>query len=494
MADTDDSIAAPWEAMPLLQTLKRLQTQADAPFYVPGHKRGQGASAALRDLVGDRPLQADLPELPELDNLLAPQGVIQAAQDLAAQTFGADHTWFLANGSTCGVEAMVLATCRPGDTLIVPRNCHQSVIAALILAGVHPIFVTPEVDPQWGLAHGVTPDAVATALQAHPEAAAVLLVSPTYYGVCSDVAAIAHLTHQHGIPLLVDEAHGAHFGFHPDLPASALSCGADVVVQSTHKVLGALTQAAMLHSQGDRVAPARIQAALALVQSTSPNYLLLASLDAARQQMATAGERLMAQTLGIVREVGDRLQALLQLATLQPTDRSQAGKPLFDPTRLTLDVRGLGLTGFEADDILHNRYRVTCELPSLHSLTFVFTLGNTAAHGQQLVEALEHLIQHHAQPPLDTQTLAVPPVGAIALSPRDAFFAATETIPLAAAPGRIAAEWLCPYPPGIPVLIPGERITPDALYYLQHIHTAGGIITGAADPTLQTLQVIQDKP
>jgi len=479
---------------PLLDALRHLQNRVDAPFYVPGHKRGQGAYPALVDLLGDRPFQADLPELPELDNLFAPTGVIREAQELAAQTFGADQTWFLANGSTSGIEAMVLATCQPGDTLILPRNCHQSAIAALILAGVNPVFVTPDLDPRWGIAHGVAPAKIAAALQAHPEAAAVLLVSPTYYGVCSDVGAIAHLTHQQGIPLLVDEAHGAHFAFHPDLPPSALSQGADAVVQSTHKVLGALTQAAMLHLQGDRISPGRIQKALALVQSTSPSYLLLASLDAARQQMAEAGFTLMTQTLEIVAEVRDRLQSIPQISLLAPSPPfpfcSANGSPLLDPTRLTLDVQSLGFSGFDADEILHKHYQVTCELPGLHSLTFVVTLGNTSAHGHQLVNALAALAQHPKPPSVPAITISHPPEAAIALSPRTAFFAAQESVPITAAMGRIAAELICPYPPGIPVLLPGERISAEAIAYLQQIHTAGGILSGCNDPDLTHLQVL----
>jgi arginine decarboxylase len=276
---------------PILAILKASGARDHAPFYAPGHKRGRGASPQLQNLLGLQALRVDLPELPELDNLFAPEGVIQEAQTLAAEAFGAEQTYFLANGSTCGIEAAILATCGPGDKIIVPRNAHRSVIAGLVLAGAMPVFVEPQYAPELGLVLGISADAIASALHRHPDTRAVLVVSPTYHGICSDIAAIAHLAHAHHLPLLVDEAHGAHFGFHPHLPSTALGQGADLVVQSTHKLLGALTQASMLHTQGHRINRSRLQAALQLTQSTSPSYLLLASLDAARHQMATGGAR-----------------------------------------------------------------------------------------------------------------------------------------------------------------------------------------------------------
>lgn len=259
--------------LPLVSTLAAAANRSTAAFHTPGHKRGQSAPLPLLELLGKSTFRADLPELPDLDNLFAPEGAIAQAQLLAADAFGAEQTWFLANGSTCGIEAAILATCNPGDKLILPRNMHQSAIAALILSGAVPIFVLPEYDAEWDLAHPPTAKAIAQALHDHPDAKAVLIVSPTYHGVCADVEAIAQLTHQFNLPLIVDEAHGAHFAFHPDLPKPALAAQADLVVQSTHKTLSALTQAAMLHTQGRRIDRARLAASLRLVQSTSPSYL-----------------------------------------------------------------------------------------------------------------------------------------------------------------------------------------------------------------------------
>ncbi len=266
-----------------------------------------------------------MPELPELDNLFAPEGVILQAQQLSAEAFGADRTWFLANGSTSGVVAAILATCGPGDKIVLPRNVHQSAVSGLVLSGAIPIFITPEYDPTFDIAHSITPTAVSEALARHPDAKAVMMVYPTYYGVCGDIAAIAHIAHQHNIPLLVDEAHGPHFTFHPDLPISALAAGADLTVQSTHKVLSALTQAAMLHTQGMRVDNDRLSKALQLVQSTSPSYLLLASLDVARYQMATQGKKANGADSGFGRGHGLVLIKFLGFSRLTPIVQAAQG-------------------------------------------------------------------------------------------------------------------------------------------------------------------------
>jgi arginine decarboxylase len=469
-------------ATPLLTALQTGADRDDAAFHTPGHKRGQGTSPTFRALIGDRALRADLPELPELDNLFAPQGVIQQAQELAADAFGADRTWFLANGSTAGVIAAILATCNPGDTIIIPRNVHQSVISGLILGGTNPLFVMPEYDADWDIAHGVTAAAIDHALQQHPQAKAVLIVSPTYYGVCCNVAKIAELTDHHNIPLIVDEAHGAHFRFHPDLPMPALEAGADVVIQSTHKTLAALTQAAMLHLKGDRVSPERIRRSLQLLQSTSPNYLLLASLDAARQQMATTGKPLLTQTLTLVESVSRKLATIPNIRVFN--------YPLpFDRSRLTITVTDLGITGFTADAILTEQFGVICELPSLRHLTFIFSIGTTQEDADRLVSAIAQLTQQSHTPEAIPAAIQFPPPATV-ISPREAFFAAARTAPIDQAAGQISAELICPYPPGIPVLLPGEQITTAAIAYLQTVVRSGGFISGCADPELQTIQII----
>ncbi len=477
---------------PLLEALQRECNSlglGHAPFYTPGHKRGQGAPQPLIDLLGSRVFQADLPELPGLDNLQAPQGAIASAQFLAAEAFGAERTWFLVNGSTCGVVAAILATCQAGDRILLPRNVHQSAISGLILSGAIPVFLAPEYDPVLDLVHSISPRSVTAALVEHPDAKALLMVSPTYYGVCGDVETIAKIAHQHGIPLLVDEAHAPHFAFHPDLPTPALAAGADLVVQSTHKVLSAFTQSAMLHFQGNYVSPNRVSRSLQLIQSTSPSYLLLASLDAARQQMALAGKALMSQTLHLADVARLQIQQIPDLSVLCPDQAGSPGFVALDRTRLTVTVSGLGLTGFAADEILHQQWGVTAELPSPRHLTFIISLGNVPTDIDRLVQALGSLPKGN-----DAGIVALPPFtgsSTYALTPREAFFAVAESVPIAQAADRICAELICPYPPGIPVLLPGEPIAPIALDYVQQILAAGGFVSGCSDPSLQTIEVVR---
>jgi arginine decarboxylase len=484
---------------PLLNTLKACAERPHAPFYTPGHKRGQGIPSSLADVFGKAVFRADLPELTELDNLFAPQGVIQQAQQLAAEAFGASQTWFLVNGSTCGIEAAIIATCGTGDKIILPRNVHSSAIAGLILSGAIPIFINPEYDAVLDIAHSITPNAVQAALEQHPDAKAVMMVYPTYYGVCGDVGAIASIVHQYNIPLLVDEAHGAHFAFHPQLPTPALTAGADLTVQSIHKVLGAMTQASMLHTHGNRIDINRVSKALQLVQSTSPSYILLASLDAARQQMALHGKELMSRTLQLAEEARTRINQISGLSVLDFSE--QVERVTLDKTRLTVTVSGLGLTGFEADDILNNQLGVTSEFPSQQHLTFIISLGNTPEDIEQLVQAFSILAQDYRKLKR-SPTLPEPYwegtdlkffINSLEISPRDAFFSMTETLPLEETMKRICAEIVCPYPPGIPILMPGEVITKPALDYLRKIQALGGFISGCADSNLYTLKVVKSE-
>lgn len=473
-------------ATPFVDALRRASQRRHAPFYTPGHKRGAGAP--LRCWWGSDVLAADLPELPELDNLFAPSGTIAEAQRLAAAAFGATETWFLSNGSTAGVIAAILATCAPGDRLILPRNVHQSVISGLILSGAWPVFVPPVYSPQWGLTMGVDPAAIAAALERTPDVKAVLVVSPTYYGTCSDLRAIAQMCHAHGVPLIVDEAHGAHFVAHPDLPATALSSGADVAVQSTHKTLSSLTQSAMLHRQGDRVPSGRLAQALQLVQSTSPSALLLASLDAARHQIAAQGKPLLAQTLMLSRAARQQLSALAPLRVLTPA----AAAPFsLDLTRLTIDVSRLDITGFEGDAWLCDR-GVVAELPEQRSLTFILSLGNCEADVVRLVDAVTDLVSSVVSSVQGqarfTETSALP-IPSLNCSPREAFFAPGEVVSPDAAVGRTCKATICPYPPGIPALLPGEVVSAEVLARLRAIAASGGILTGCDD--LEALAVVK---
>ena len=467
---------------PLVDALVDCAHRHHTAFYTPGHKGGRGISLLHRTVFGDDIFRVDVPELPELDDLFAPEAVILAAQQLAAEAFGAEQTWFLVNGSTCGVEAALLATCGPGDKVLVPRNAHQSVLSGLILSGAMPVWIAPVYDSDWQLALGVTASAIATALDQHPDAKAVMVVSPTYEGVCSDIAAIAKVVHIYDIPLLVDAAHGPHFAFHDRLPPSALSGGADVVIHSAHKVLAAFTQAALMHVQGTRCDRNRLTQALRMTQSSSPSYLLLGSLDAARHQMVHQGKALMEHTLALAHSARCQLDCHLAILDVSQGDVFQQ-----DLTRLTVDVSALGTTGFAADIWLHGR-GVTAELPTLHQLTFIISLGNSADDIERLVQELKQVPATERIAPWQEVCLELPVSGA---SPRSAFFAPTVICAVEDAIGCLSADVVCIYPPGIPQLMPGEVITEPVIQTLRTAQAAGAHLSGLSDPTFQTLRILQ---
>jgi arginine decarboxylase len=480
--------------MPIVEALQLWANKSHAPFYTPGHKRGLGANPELLKAWGEAIWRSDLPELPDLDNLQAPAGIILEAQELAAETFGSDRTWFVVNGSTAGVMAAIWATCGEGDKIILPRNIHQSAIAGLIHTGAIPIWLEPEYDRDLDIAHCVTPAMVEIALKATPDARAVMIVSPTYYGASADIHAISAIAHRYGVPLLVDEAHGAHLHFSNDLPPDGISGGADLVVQSTHKLLGSLTQSAMVHVKGERIDRDRLSTGLRLFQTTSPSYLLLASLDAARQQMALEGKLLVERTIDLARTAR---AAISNINGLSIVDRSQAITPGFkylDLTRLTVTVTDLNLTGFAADEILHRELNVTAELPSLRHLTFIISIGNTQQDIDRLISGFTDLARYHHQPSRPILPIAMPlsrSIDTASISPRQAFFAHHETVALEHAIGRISAESICPYPPGIPLIVPGEKIDTQSIDYLRSILTLGGEITGCQDVSLETLRVVR---
>lgn len=492
------------DPMPLWNQLWRSAQRQTLPFHTPGHKQGRGILAALEEAWGTEVFRHDLPELPGLDNLLDPDGVIASAQALAAETFHADHTWFLVNGSTVGIMAAILAIgtidSAPRSTqtppqILLPRTVHRSAITGLVLSGAQPIFLTPAYDTQWDLLAPLDAERVAAGLAQSPNCAAVFLVSPTYEGLCADVETIASLCHARQIPLIVDEAHGAHFGFHPNLPPRALDCGADVVIQSTHKTLGALTQAAMLHLKGSRIDPQRLRSALNLLHTTSPNYLLLASLDAARYQMATAGEQLWDQVLAVAQQCRTALEQT-QIPCLNP---KQLPLPVhhWDPSRITIATAPWGLTGFEVDEYLDQQTGVLAELVQISRLTFLFGLGHTPADSDRLVAALASLpvrpgtskFSPAREPSLDLSDL--PEIVTPPCSPRAAQFAEQESVPLEEAIGRISASLVCAYPPGIPLLLPGEWISATAVANLQTLCQSKATLIGLPESEGHRLVVLK---
>ncbi|XP_071740584.1 uncharacterized protein [Rutidosis leptorrhynchoides] len=474
---------------PLVSTLKATAEQNVARFHFPGHNMGRAAPSSLTRLIGVQPFLHDFTPLPELDNLFAPKGPILNAQKEAARLFGAKETWFLVGGTTCGIQASVMATCSPGDTLILPRNCHISAFNSMVFSGVTPKYIIPDYDFDWDIPFGITPSQVEIAIKELAregrKASAVFVTCPTYHGICTDLERIALLCHYHDIPLIVDEAHGAHLGFHQNLPPSALSQGADLVVQSTHKVLCSLSQSSMLHMSGKIVNRERVSQCLQSLQSTSPSYLLLASLDAARAQISENQETIFNKPVEIAMEAKSLIEKIDKITVLKSDD----------PLRITVGVYKLGISGYEADDILYD-YGVVSELTGTSSVTFAVNLGTNRHDVLWLVSSLQHLSQLHNSTRLCKkiknvcmQSYKINTKDSMRLSPREAFFASKTKVSYQESIGKVCGELICPYPPGIPLLIPGEVITAEALGYLVELKKNGGSISGAADPSLSFITI-----
>ncbi len=481
------------DSTPYVDALLAYSELAPARFQVPGHKGGDGADPAMRELIGEVGLRNDIPSVTEGVDIGPEPTPFQQAQLLAAEAWGARRTWFLVNGASQGNHATCMALAHGGDRVVVQRNVHSSVIDGMVLSGMRPTFVAPELDPDLGIAHGLTPQSLAAALAATPGAVAAMVVSPTYFGACADVAALAEVAHGHGVPLVVDEAWGAHLHFHPALPTDALAGGADLVTSSTHKIVGSLTQAAMLHlGEGGRLDPAVVDRCVSLVETTSPSGLLAGSLDAARRQAFVHGAELLGETLEAVAATRTEIEGIPGLAVL---DESMVGRPGiagWDPLRMAIDVRGTGSTGYRLAKAAFYTSGLDLELYSENVVVAIFGLGEPAAPaGKRLVAGLGEAVDKlEAEPGAPDEKLAPPPPwGELAMTPREAYLGPQEVVPFHAASGRIAAEGLAAYPPGIPNVLPGERLTAETLDYIRESVAHGGYVRGGSDRELRTLRV-----
>jgi arginine decarboxylase len=466
---------------------------APGRFQVPGHKGGGGADPAMRELIGEVGLRNDIPSVTEGVDVGPEPTPFQQAQLLAAEAWGAQRTWFLVNGASQGNHSTCLALAHGGNRVVVQRNVHSSVIDGLVLSGLRPTFVAPELDPELGIAHGLTPESLAAALDETHGAVAAMVVSPTYFGACADIAGLAAVAHARGLPLVVDEAWGAHLRFHPSLPPDALESGADLVTSSTHKIVGSLTQAAMLHlGRGGRIDPAVVDRCVSLVETTSPSGLLAGSLDAARRQASVHGVELLGETLEAIAATREAIERIPGLAVL---DESMVGGPgiaAWDPLRLAIDVRGTGATGYRVAKAAFLVSGVDLELHSENVVVAIFGLGEPATPaGERLVAGLREAVGSLEGEPgaADEKLMPPPPWGELAMSPREAFLGPQEVIPFDAAAGRIAAEGLATYPPGIPNVLPGERLTAETLDYIRESVAHGGYVRGGSDRELKTLRV-----
>lgn len=484
------------DATPYVDALLAYAERDPGRQHVPGHKGGPGADPALRRLVGDAALRDDIPSLIHGVDIGPEPTPFREAQRLAAEAWGARRTWFLINGASQGNQAACLALAHTGARVIVQRNVHSSVIDGMVMGGLRPSFVAPEVDPELGVAHGLTPESLGEGLDRAPDAVGAIVVSPTYFGACADIAGMAAVAHDRGVPLIVDEAWGAHLRFHPNLPPDALASGADLALSSTHKIVGSLTQSAMLHLGHDSLLEEEVvDRCISLVESTSPSALLCGSLDAARRQASVHGEALLGETIETLRRTRESIRAIPGLDVLDEGMIGRAGVAGWDPLRLSIDTRGTGVSGYRLGEIARAEEDINFELASEHVVVCVFGMGTPAApEAERLLRALAATVERiDAEPPIERPEFAPPPPwGDVAVSPRDAFLGPQEVVAFADAAGRVAAESLAAYPPGIPNVLPGERLTRETLDYISESVAHGGFVRGATDRELATLRVVRE--
>ncbi len=483
---------------PLYDAIVRYANENKISFHTPGHKHGKGISKSFRQFVGEKVFRLDLSVMSEVDSLHEPSTVIKEAQVLAAKAYGADYSFFLVNGTTGGNQAMILSVCDPGDKIIIPRNAHKSVISAVILAGAEPVYIMPKIDETSDLILNLTPDQVDEACRRHPDAKAVLVTSPTYFGLTADLEAIAEIVHQHDKMLLVDEAHGAHLHFHPAFPKSAIDSGADMCVQSTHKHLAALSQGSMLHVKGVRVDILRLKTTLQMLQTTSPSYIILGSLDISRYQMVHGGEMALEEVIKICEEARGEINKIPGLSCLTREQVKKLPGIDLDVTKLTVSTKGLSYSGYDMAKILNSEYGIQTEMSDFQNILLFVSIGNTAKDLKKFVAALKKIVVDYKDLFLNQKKrkrIVFPTfVPRKELNPREALTKLTRKIPFKRSVGKVCAEIICPYPPGIPVLCPGEVVTQEIYNYLMSVLDSGARINGQSDGRLQTIKVLEDTP
>jgi arginine/lysine/ornithine decarboxylase len=478
------------ESAPLFESLRQFVERGQAPFYSPGHKGGRSLDPWFRDHIA----AIDLNNLPDTDTLHCPEGPILEAERLIADAWGVGQSFILVQGSTSGNIAVALSALRTDEPVLVARNAHKSVLAGLVQVGARPVWLEPRWDDRFGVAHGLDADVVESAFR-DSGAKALWVLHPTYYGTTGDIAALAELSRRHDGTLLVDGAHSPHFAFHPDLPTPGESAGAAATVQSVHKILSGLSQAAVLHVDPAVLDPASVRRGLQLIQTTSPHFAIMASIDLARRQMMLHGRDLLDQALQRARDAATRLAAIPGLRVLRPDDLAGAGTGLhqLDETKLLIGTSGLAADARDVVERLNRMHGVQPELSGTGHVLCISTIGNTDDDFDRLVTGFAEVASHVGRKSVNAQTgligdlLAVRPE--TVLTPREAFFAADEAVLLHAAAGRIAAEAITPYPPGIPLVMPGERLDMDVIDLLLVLRNAGNPIS-ASDPSMEQVLVV----
>ncbi|MBP1577213.1 MAG: aminotransferase class I/II-fold pyridoxal phosphate-dependent enzyme [Oscillospiraceae bacterium] len=474
---------------PIYEALERFRDMRVVPFDVPGHKHGRG-NPELTAFLGEKCVGIDVNSMKPLDNLCHPVSVIREAEILAADAFGAAHAFLMVGGTTSSVQSMVLSCCKRGDKIILPRNVHRSVINALVLCGAIPVYVNPEVNRRLGISLGMSREQVKKAIEANPDAVAVLVNNPTYYGICSDMRAIVKMAHDAGMLCLADEAHGTHFYFGENMPVSAMGAGADMASVSMHKSGGSLTQSSLLLI-GENVNPGHVRQIINLTQTTSGSYLLMSSLDISRRNLSLRGKQVFRKVVEMAEYAREEINATGGYYAF--------GKELvngdsvfdFDPTKLSVHTRDIGLAGIEVYDILRDEYDIQIEFGDIGNILAYLSIGDREQELERLVSALAEIRRRYQRDSsgLLSQEYIDPEV---VISPQQAFYAAKKSVPLAASAGFVCSEFVMCYPPGIPILAPGERITQDILDYIAYAKVKGCSMTGPEDPKIEHINILDE--
>ena len=476
------------ERAPIYEALERFRKMLVVPFDVPGHKHGKG-NPELVELLGEKCVGIDVNSMKPLDNLCHPVSVIREAEELAAEAFGAAHAFLMVGGTTSSVQSMVLSCCKRGDKIIMPRNVHRSAINALVLCGAQPIYVNPDVDCRLGISLGMRLEQVEAAIRNNPDAVAVFVNNPTYYGVCSDLRSIVKLAHEHGMLVLADEAHGTHFYFGEGLPVSAMAAGADITAVSMHKSGGSLTQSSFLLT-GPGVSVGHVRQIINLTQTTSGSYLLLSSLDISRRNLALRGRREFEKVIDLAEYAREEINNIGGYYAFSQDLVNGNSIFAFDRTKLSVHTLEIGLAGIEVYDILRDEYDIQIEFGDIGNILAYLSIGDRRQEVERLVSALAEVKRRYKKDRAGmlSQEYIDPKVVA---TPQEAFYAPKESLPLEQTAGRICSEFVMCYPPGIPILAPGEEITEDILNYIVYAKEKGCSMTGPEDPGIRHLNVLK---
>lgn len=475
---------------PIYEALMKYNETRVVPFDVPGHKHGKG-NPLLTEFLGQTCMNVDVNSMKPLDNLCHPVSVIRDAERLAAEAFGAGHCFFMVNGTTSSVQSMILSVCREGDKIIIPRNVHRSAINALIISGVIPVYVDPGVDKRLGIPLGMSADNVEKAIARNPDAKAVFVNNPTYYGICTDIERIVRTAHAHGMKVLADEAHGTHLYFGENMPLSAMAAGADMAAVSMHKTGGSLTQSSfLLVGKNAGLTEGHVRSVINLTQTTSGSYLLLSSLDIARKYYAAEGKALCARMVSSAEYARREINAIGGYYAY--SDELVNGSDIFafDKTKLSIYTRGIGLTGIEVYDILRDSYDIQMELGDIGNVLAIMSPGDRWKDIERLVSALTEIKRRFGRDSAEAVDHEyINPQ--IVMSPKAAFYGEQEVLPIKESAGRVSCEFVMCYPPGIPIIAPGELLTPDIIDNIIYSKERGCFMTGTEDMNIEKIRVIK---